>query len=102
MNHLNLDKTEALEWLDRETQRDHREKIAAAGDRISNEVRVEVEILMHLRGGFDYSRPGLILRLASLGFDQSAAAAALDRMLLDGAVVDHGEQLDAGTWGHRL
>ena len=97
MNHLSHDKTEALRWLDRETQRDHREKIAAAGDRIAAEVLVEVEVLMHLRGGFDETRPGLLSRLEALAFDEVAVHAALDRMLQDGGVVDQGGRLAAGT-----
>lgn len=97
MNFRTHDKTAALQWLDRETQQDHRRKIAAAGDRIAAEVRIEVEVLMHLRGGFDDTRRGLISRLARLGFDDVAVLDALDRMLQDGGVVDQGGHLAAGT-----
>lgn len=98
MNPLSHDKTEALRWSDRATQRDHRAKIEAVCDRIEQEVRVEVEIMMYLRCGFDDTRPGLILRLASLGFDEVIVLAALDRMVRDGSVKDERGHLDAGTW----
>ena len=101
MNHLSHDKTEALQWLDRETQRDHRRKIAAAGDRVAAEVRVETEVLMHLRGGFDDTRAALLARLDSRGFARHDVDATLDRMLRDGAVVYRGGHLDAGSWSRR-
>ena len=104
MSYQTHDKTEALRWHDHEALRDHWAKIEAAGERIAREVRVEVEILVELRGrtGQDrkiWCRHDLLDKIAgTLLISPREASEALHRLLLDGTVQESAGVLDAGTW----
>lgn len=88
---VNHDRTAALRWLDRATQRDHKEKIRAAGEGVAAEVAVEVELMASLwepepcrHIAVDWREA---LRQGAAVSSPHEAREALERLLRDGAVL---------------
>jgi hypothetical protein len=89
------DKTAALQRMDLVTQRDHKEKIRVAGERVAAEVAVEVEIMASMWEPETYvhvpvDRQEALRHGAAVSTPQEARE-ALGRLLGNGTVLDNGE-----------